>query len=60
MAGYLDDTVEILDDTYEPEYYGICSKKGNDGLSELLNEVVKEMKDSGELDKLKEKWQLKG
>ncbi|WP_278281495.1 hypothetical protein [Clostridium saccharobutylicum] len=40
MAGYLDDTVEILDDTYEPEYYGICSKKGNGGLSELLNEVV--------------------
>ncbi|HEV7908224.1 MAG TPA: ABC transporter substrate-binding protein [Pseudonocardiaceae bacterium] len=38
------------------EQYGIGVKKGNDALRTKINEVLKKSKDSGEYDKIYEKW----
>lgn len=59
LNGYVDDTTEILDDKFNPQEYGVCIKKGNDDLLEVVNEVINEMKDSGELDELIDKWGIK-
>ena len=59
LLGYVDDTVVILDDRLSAEEYGVASKKSNDALAKLVNDVVNELKTSGELDKIAAKWGLK-
>lgn len=59
LYGYVDDSTVILDDKFSPQEYGIATKKGNDGLAKLVNETVNELKKSGEIDKLIQKWGLK-
>lgn len=59
LSGYLDDSTVILDDRYNPQEYGVASKKSNESLAKVVNEVINEMKESGELDKLIEKWEIK-
>lgn len=59
LNGYVDDTSVILDDRFNPQEYGIASKKDNTELAKLINEVVGEMKASGEIDKLIKKWEIK-
>lgn len=59
LFGYLDDSTTILPDRYSPQQYGIASKKSNAALATLANDTVAEMKASGELDKLIQKWGLK-
>lgn len=59
LSGYLDDSTVILDDRYNPQEYGVASKKSNESLAKVVNEVINEMKESGELDKLLEKWEIK-
>lgn len=59
LNGYLDDTTVILDDRFSPQNYGVASKKSNTALATLVNETVNEMKTSGELDNLIEKWGIK-
>jgi putative glutamine transport system substrate-binding protein len=59
LNGYVDDSTVILDDRYNPQEYGIASKKDNTELAKVINEVVNEMKTSGEMDKLIEKWDIK-
>ena len=59
LFGYLDPTTVILPDRFSPQHYGVASKKGNDGLAKVVNETVNELKKSGQLDKLLEKWELK-
>lgn len=59
LTGYLDDSTIILDDRYNPQEYGIASKKSNESLAKVVNEVINEMKESGELDKLIEKWEIR-
>ncbi|CCQ95701.1 Major cell-binding factor [[Clostridium] ultunense Esp] len=58
LAGYLNDSKVILDDKFSPQDYGVASKKGNDGLAKVVNDTIRELKDSGELDKLIQKWGL--
>ncbi len=58
LNGYVDDSTVILDDRYNPQEYGIASKKDNTELAKVINEVVNDMKSSGELDKLIEKWEI--
>lgn len=58
LAGYVDDAVEILPDRYSPQEYGVATKLDNKGLAERIDKVLKGLKDSGELDKLLEKWGL--
>lgn len=59
LHGYLDDSTVILPDRFSPQDYGIATKKGNDGLSKVVNDTVDNLKQSGELEKLIEKWGLK-
>ncbi|MBP2631745.1 MAG: peb1A, partial [Firmicutes bacterium] len=59
LAGYLDDSTVILADRYSPQLYGVASKKSNEGLAKVANDMVTEMQSSGELDKIITKWGLK-
>ena len=59
LNGYVDDSTVILDDRYNPQEYGIASKKDNTELAKVINEVINEMKSSGEIDKLIKKWEIK-
>ena len=59
LNGYVDDSSVILEDRYSPQEYGVASKKSNTDLAELVNKTIKDMKDSGELDSLIEKWEIK-
>lgn len=59
LSGYIDDSNVILGDRYNPQEYGVAIKKSNEGLAEVVNKVINDMKDSGELDKLIEKWGIK-
>lgn len=59
LNGYLDDSTVILPDRYSPQSYGIASKKANTGLADLVNQTVNDMKKSGDIDKLIQKWGIK-
>lgn len=59
LFGYLDDSTKILADSFSPQDYGVASKKGNDGLAKVVNTTIAELKKSGELDKMMQKWGLK-
>ena len=59
LNGYVDDSTVILNDKYNPQEYGVASKKDNTELAKVINEVVNEMKTSGEMDKLIAKWDIK-
>jgi len=59
LLGYLDDSTTILADSFSPQDYGVASKKGNDGLAKVVNETIADMKKSGELDKMIQKWGIK-
>lgn len=59
LAGYLDDNTVILSDKFSPQEYGIASKKSNTALAKVINDTITELKNSGDLQKLVEKWGLK-
>lgn len=59
LAGYLDDSTVILNERFAPQEYGAASKKTNTALAKTVDEVIAEMKKSGELDKLIQKWGIK-
>lgn len=59
LAGYLDDSTVILPERYDPQLYGIASKKGNDGLAKFANDTIAKLQSSGEMDKIIETWGLK-
>ncbi|MGU3471079.1 transporter substrate-binding domain-containing protein [Paenibacillus sp. D51F] len=46
----------VVGGTFTDEPYGIAAKKGNADLVTLVNETLKEMKDSGEYATIYEKW----
>jgi putative glutamine transport system substrate-binding protein len=59
LHGYVDDQTVILPDSFAPQEYGIATKKDNEGLRNYINQVLQDMKTSGELDALLTKWKLK-
>lgn len=56
LAGYRDDTNKLLDDRYAEQEYGVCTKKENTGLAELVDGVVTDLKDSGKLAEMIKDW----
>ena len=48
----------ILDEPIQNEQYGIGFKKGNDDLKDLVWDEVKKLDESGEVDKLADKYEL--
>lgn len=59
LHGYVDDQTVILPDSFAPQEYGIATKKDNAELSDYVNQVLNDMKNSGEMDQLLVKWKLK-
>lgn len=51
-----DSNYEVVGGTFTEEPYGIAIKKGESGLVDIVNELLKDMKDSGEYDKLYMQW----
>ena len=52
------DKYVILDEPIQNEQYGIGFKKGNDELKDLVWDEVKKLDESGEVDKLADKYEL--
>ncbi|WP_245769608.1 glutamate ABC transporter substrate-binding protein [Streptomyces indicus] len=42
-----DPTVKVLEDTLDPEYYGVAMKKGADDLVRQVNQVLEDYRDDG-------------
>lgn len=59
LNGYVDDSTVILSDKFSLQDYGVATKLGNDDVSKVVNDTIAEMKKSGELQKLIEKWGIK-
>lgn len=57
LRGYLDDKNEILNDSLEPQEYGIVTRKTNPAWSEYVENFVKNNKEA--IDALAKKWNLK-
>ena len=58
LAGYMEDSVALLPERYAPQQYGIAVKKGNAALLAIINETISEMEKSGEMAKIKAKFNL--
>jgi len=52
LMSYLDDTVEILPDSFAAQPYGVAVKKGNEGLLTVVNDTIAAMREDGSLDEL--------
>lgn len=52
LFGYLDDSTTILADRLTPQEYGVASKLSNKNLANVVNEVINELKASGELEQI--------
>jgi putative glutamine transport system substrate-binding protein len=59
LMGYMEDSVKLLDETFDAQEYGVTIKKGNTDLLAVVNEVIRDLVKSGEMDKLLKKHQLK-
>jgi len=59
LMSYLDDTVMLLNERLAPQSYGIVSRKGNNELTKVANDLIDELKLSGEMNKIIVKWGLK-
>jgi putative glutamine transport system substrate-binding protein len=51
-----DPNFAVVGGTFTDEPYGIAVKKGNADLKQLINDLLKEMQQNGEYDKMYEKW----
>ncbi|NLI22830.1 MAG: transporter substrate-binding domain-containing protein [Clostridiales bacterium] len=58
LNGYVDDTTEILPDSFSPQPYGIAVKKGNTGLLAVVDDTIAAMRADGSLDTLVAGWTL--
>jgi putative glutamine transport system substrate-binding protein len=58
LLGYIDENLVILPQLYEEQHYAAAIKKGNTKLLKIVNEVIRDLVKSGELDKLLEKNKL--
>ncbi|MBQ7158646.1 MAG: transporter substrate-binding domain-containing protein [Treponema sp.] len=58
LHGYLDSSVTILPEHYDEMMYGIAIKKDNTPVTKLVNEVIRDLIKSGQLDKLLIKHKL--
>ena len=56
LAGYNDDTTEILPDSFGPQDYGIATRLTDTDFTNLVNATVVEMLNNGSIDKLLSKY----
>lgn len=55
LHGYLDDSVTILPERYDEMMYAIAIKKDNTAVTKYVNDIIKNLVKSGELDTMLEK-----
>ena len=48
-----------MDDRYNPQDYGVCTKLSNKDLAEKVNAIIGNLDKDGQLNTMKEKWGLK-
>jgi len=58
LFGYIDENARLLDAGFNPQNYGIATKKGNDKLAAHIDSIIEQLENSGELAALIEKWGL--
>jgi putative glutamine transport system substrate-binding protein len=58
LLSYMDDGVKLLDDRLAPQAYGIVSKKGNNELTQVANDMIEMLNRSGEIKNIISKWGL--
>lgn len=58
LAGYLDDSTEILKDRFATQDYGIATKKSNTELATSVNDLIKTWRADGTLDAMAKQWGL--
>ena len=58
LNGYVDDTTELLADSFAAQPYGIALKKGNTGLLSVVDDTIAAMRADGSLDTMVSKWSL--
>ncbi|CZQ93628.1 Hypothetical protein Tpal_1660 [Trichococcus palustris] len=58
LAGYLDDSTEILKDRFATQDYGIATKKSNTELATTVNDLIKTWRADGTLDAMAKEWGL--
>ena len=58
LFGYLDENTRLLDAGFNPQNYGVATKKENDKLAAHIDSIIEEMDASGELAALITKWGL--
>lgn len=59
LHGYLDDSVTILPEHFDEMKYAVAIKKDNSAVTKVVNEVIRTLVKSGELDRLLVKHKLK-
>jgi arginine/lysine/histidine transporter system substrate-binding protein len=58
FATQLSDKIKLIDTPLDLEDYAVAVNKGNSGLIEVINQVIKELRDSGKYDQLLAKYNL--
>lgn len=58
LFGYLDDKTTLLADKFKPQEYGVATKLANKELAKVIDDLITEMKNNGEMKKLIDKWGL--
>ncbi|MCL2332451.1 MAG: transporter substrate-binding domain-containing protein [Actinomycetia bacterium] len=58
LAGYLNDSVVILPDSFAPQDYGIATKKTNTELATWVNDLISTWKSDGTIDTIAAKYNL--
>ncbi|MCL2548474.1 MAG: transporter substrate-binding domain-containing protein [Symbiobacteriaceae bacterium] len=56
LSGYLDDSCSLLDEGFNPQQYGIASKKENDKLAQRIDSILEEMEKDGRLAAILKQW----
>lgn len=58
LAGYVNDTNQILEDRFAEQDYGVAAAKGNTGLAALVDKKVTSMLSDGSMKALQDEWGL--
>ena len=56
LYGYLNDSMQILDEGFFPQEYGIATKLENDGFAKMIDKHLKSMESNGKLEEIINRW----
>jgi arginine/lysine/histidine transporter system substrate-binding protein len=56
FAGQNPDKIKLVEKSLRDDVYAVAAKKGNADLLKVVNDVIKELKDSGQFNKILDKY----